>query len=968
MSEHAALLQIDIVDSTKLGEALGDAAMSALWTEHDRLARDLLREWRGREIDKSDGFLLLFAEANDAVGYALAYHRVLAGLRPRVSARAGVHVGPVITRANPAADVARGAKPIEVEGVVKPITSRVMSLASGGQTLLTSQAAKAALATTSLRLQSHGYWRIHGVEEPIELFEVGDDGTHFIPPADTPKVYRVVRHDDLWLPARTVRHTLPAERDPFVGRRRQLQDLARRFDSGSRLVSLLGVGGTGKTRLAQRYGWVWLGEYPGGAWFCDLSQARSLDGIVHAVAQGLDIPLGNADPVVQLGHALAGRGRCLVILDNFEQVSRFAKDTVGVWLERAADARFVVTTREVLGIAGEETVDVSPLNPEEAAKLFLQRAASARHQFEPTADERAAIDQLVTLLDGLPLAIELAAARVRVMSPLALLRRVDERFRLLRSPGGQRPPRQTTLRAAFDWSWDLLSDSEKAALAQLSVFEGGMTIAAVESVLDLSDFEDPPWPVDALQSLVEKSLVRRTEHDRFSMLSTVHEYASERLTQGSTAKVPVLKAGAEARHGAFFSRLSAAQAVADGCSELDNLVAACRRAVARGDVPVAVGALENAWAALHLRGPFRVGIELTERAAAMPQLGTAERARVERVAGEAFAASGKTAESEASFDRALDGALSTGDRRLAGHVMGHLGDLKLNAGHVEESRQRLTTALDIAVQTNDKLLECKAEWGLGNLHEHLGDMKSARRHFESGLTASRVAGDRRWEGGSLGNLGLLCHVEGNSREAERHYSAALSIACELADRQWEGNTRCNLGLLHHANGRLQEAEAEMMASLALARELGHARLEGIVLCNLGLTYEALQLPADAVEHHQAALRVIRVLGDKRYEGQVLNHLGSLYAHQRRFEEARACFDEGEALLTAVADRLNLALLLCSSCELECLDGNTAAAADSLRRANTLAVDTGAPDDSELGRSLSRSRALLAGVGAPAMEP
>ena len=191
MSEHAALLQIDIVDSTKLGEALGDEAMSALWTEHDRLARDLLREWRGREIDKSDGFLLLFADVDDALGYAMAYHRALSGLRPRIAARAGVHAGPAITRVNPAADVARGAKPLEVEGVVKPITARVMSLAGAGQTLLTGQA-RTTLATTNLRLRSHGHWRFKGVEQPFEVFEAGDEHCQFSPPADGAKAYRVV--------------------------------------------------------------------------------------------------------------------------------------------------------------------------------------------------------------------------------------------------------------------------------------------------------------------------------------------------------------------------------------------------------------------------------------------------------------------------------------------------------------------------------------------------------------------------------------------------------------------------------------------------------------------------------------------------------------------------------------------------------------------------------------------------------
>ncbi|UCG96965.1 MAG: hypothetical protein JSW31_15455, partial [Burkholderiales bacterium] len=348
MSETRALLVTDVVDSTQLLERLGDEAAAALWTAHDRAARDLLHEWRGLEIDRTDGFLLLFDQAADALGYALAYHRALAGLDVPLRARAGLHVGPVILRRNSADDVALGAKPLEVEGLAKPIAARVMAIALGGQTLLTASA-RQALGETDLRLQSHGFWRLKGMAEPVELFEAGDDEAPFTPPPDGAKAYRVVQQRDLWLPVREVRHNLPAERDAFVGRHEPLLELARRFEEGARLVTVLGMGGSGKTRLATRFGWTWLGDFPGGVWFCDLSQARSLDGITSAVAHGLDVPLEKGDAIARLGAAIAGRGECLVILDNFEQVVRHAEETLGRWLDAASQSCFLVTTREVLG-------------------------------------------------------------------------------------------------------------------------------------------------------------------------------------------------------------------------------------------------------------------------------------------------------------------------------------------------------------------------------------------------------------------------------------------------------------------------------------------------------------------------------------------------------------------------------------------------------------------------------------------
>src|SRR5258707_3749147 len=463
MSEVRALLLTDVVDSTQLSERLGEVELAALWAAHDRLARDLLPARRGREIDKTDGMLLLFEAAADAVGYAMAYQRALAALNPPLKVRAGVHVEPVIVRKNSPWDVARGAKPLEVEGAAKALAARVMAIANGGQTLLSADA-RSAVGDVTLRVESHGHWRMKGIAEPIELFEVGEADAAFVPPPDAAKGFRVVREGDLWLPVRNIKHSLPAELDSFVGRRDALAELARRLDAGARLVSVLGIGGTGKTRLVTRFGWSGLGDFPGGVWFCDLSQARSLDGIVYAVAEALAVPLGQEEPVTQLANAIAARSPCLVILDNFEQVSRYAEETLGRGLSRPTQARFVVTTREVLGLAGEETLALAPLPAADAAALFVQRAESAKRDFQPTEEDRAAVDPLVKLLEGLPLAIELAAARVRVMPPRTLLWRMSERFKLLSSTGGRRGP-PATLRSTFHWSWGLLSPPAKAAPA-----------------------------------------------------------------------------------------------------------------------------------------------------------------------------------------------------------------------------------------------------------------------------------------------------------------------------------------------------------------------------------------------------------------------------------------------------------------------------------------------------------------------
>jgi predicted ATPase/class 3 adenylate cyclase/tetratricopeptide (TPR) repeat protein len=963
-----ALLLTDLVDSAALAERLGDAAMARLSRQHDRMARDLLHQWRGREIDKTDGFLLLFDAAADALGYVLAYHRALAELeRPlrgsegqplQLRARAGMHVGRVTMRANPAEDVARGAKPFEADGVSKPLAARVMSTALGGQTLITA-AARDALGEVPYRVLSHGFWRVAGLPAPLELFEIGAPGAPFTPPPDAAKVYRVVRQDELWMPAREVRHSLPAERDAFVGRHGALNEIARKFDEGARLVSLLGIGGCGKTRIATRFGRVWLGDFPGGAWFCDLAAARTLEGLIYAVAQGLDVPLGGEDPVAQLGRALAGRGPCLVIVDNFEQVARHAEATLGRWLERAADARFLVTTREVLGIAGEEVMALAPLQPADAETLFLRRAAAAKRDFAPSAEDVQAIPRLMLLLDGLPLAIELAAARVRMLTPAALLARMSERFKVLTSAGG-RHDRQATLRAAFDWSWDLLRPAEKAALAQLSVFEGGFSLEAAEAIIDLEGIAEAPWSVDVVNSLVDKSFVRPLDNGRFDLLGTVQAYAAEHLhSEGRyPGSGPAALQSAWRRHGAWFAALGPQRAIEARCADLDNLSVACRRAVLAAAAATAAGALDGAWAALSLRGPFRVGVELSEMVCAMKEAPAGDLAQGHRVLGAAWHALGQRGPALAACERALPLAQAAGDQVCESAVTSLLAGLLGRAGRFDEALALHERALDLARRASSPAQECAALNLMGMLRFEQSQMEAAEQHWSTALHQARRIGERRLQGSLLGNLGVLQANRGQMVAAMDSYREALAVTRELGDRQREGNALCNLGMLHQLQGQPQEALRALEPALLVARELGHVRLEHTALCNLGLVHLARADVPRALPLFDAALAVSRETGDARAEGQALGYLGQAHARRGDFAAARVCLGAGRQRLQEVADALSLGVLLCNCAECEALAGDLAAARVAHVEAAALARSTGAGADSELGLALARLQPLL----------
>ena len=955
METQRALLFADIVDSTAISHALGDAESALAWQSHDQMARELPAEWDGIEIDKTDGIFAVFETAAQAVGYAIEYHRRLAERPLPFRARVGIHVGAVSLRSNNAHEAAVGAKEFEVDGLAKPVAARVMSVANGGQTLATGEAL-AALGPTSYRVEPLGHWRLHGVDNPVALLQIGDTTSVFLPPADSAKAYRVVRRDDLWLPVREIKHSLPADRDSFVDRGPQLSDLAPRLRAGARLVSVLGPGGSGKTRFASRFAWSWLGEFPGGTWFCDLSQARTLDGLVSAVARGLSVPLGAGDPVVQLSHAIAGRGACLVVLDNFEQVHKHALATVGVWLARAPLAKFIVTTREVLGLPGEEVLALPPLPQSDAVSLFVQRARAVSPTFEPGIAEQATLDRLVALLDGLPLAIELAAARTRVLNSAALLARMSERFRLLSSRGG-RQDRQATLRATIDWSWGLLDEAERAMLAQLSVFSGGFTLGAAEAVVDLTSIVQPPWKLDVLHSLVDKSLVRVLGADRFVLLESIREYAAEQLAATAAAGQPSPQIAAEVRHGRFFAALDMTQ---HPQSELDNLVLACRRACLRCDQEVAIGAMTRSWDILKMRGPFRAGVELGTLVASIDGLAPRHAAAAALVAGRALLLIGNVDEAVQRFESAQGLSLAVGDRLLGCHALAGLAEHRAQLGQFHEACLIYQQALVQVRELGAPLLEWDLLSGLGGCRAYQGLFEQAQQMYDAALSAAQSAGNQRLVGGSLGDLGH-CHAnQGHAEVARSCYERALKIALEQGDRRWEGNVRCNLGLLHHGEGRNDAALTELEAALASARDIGHVRLESVVLCNLGIVCEAAGNQSLARARFEAAVDLAQRLKDKRSEGQFLGYLGLLDGREQRTDEARRLLERGHDLLVEVGDRASLGLLQCQRAQVAHWSGDHASAMQWLRSAELIALETHADPKSDLGSALAGARALIGG--------
>ena len=599
MTELRALLLTDVVDSTKLSEAIGDRAMAEVWAAHDRAARDLLPQWRGREIDKTDGMLLMFDTAADAVNYALHYHGALASMPMPLKARAGLHVGPVILRENNAEDVARGAKPLEVDGLAKPTAARVMSLARGGQTLLTPEA-RDALGDIDLATLSHGHWMIKGVSTPVELFEVGADPSLFAAPPDSDKVYRVVESGGRWLPVKEIPNNLPQQGTSFIGREREIDEVKAMLGA-TRLVTLLGMGGLGKTRLSLQVAAEQMALFPDGVWFLDLSPLRDAALVVSETARVLDVPEEPGRPLLQALCSHLKSKRVLLILDNCEHLIKPAADMAHAIVKAAPDVRMIASSREALHVPGEKAYPILPLQVPDrkaslqelqrsaAVQLFVQRAQAHKPAFELNEREAPAVAELVARLEGIPLALGTGRGACALAQCGGYQHTAEGP---LQDPHrGQPSAAGAPADLARAGGLELrAAERERTADAAAT---GGVhrrlrAWSAAEKVCGVEPIEDFEV-LDLLGSLVEKSLAMLEERDdgsRYRMLETIRDYAREKLQQDADEAT-----AAAVRHCEYFFQMAKdagprTRGAEQGTwihrveSELDNI----RSAAVSGDV------------------------------------------------------------------------------------------------------------------------------------------------------------------------------------------------------------------------------------------------------------------------------------------------------------------------------------------------------------------------------------------------
>ncbi len=769
-SGTVTFLFTDVEGSTKLLHELGAETYGEALAEHRRVIREACSLHGGVEVDtQGDAFFVAFPTAPGA-------------LRAAAGALEGLGSGPIRVRMG----IHSGTPNVTEEGYVGVDVHRAARIAAcghGGQVLV-SAATAALLGTDGLR--DLGEHRLKDLSAPERIYQLGDAA---------------------FPPLRSLHQTnLPIPATPFLGRQKELTEvLGLLSQEDVRLLTLTGPGGTGKTRLALQAAAELGTRYPNGVWWIPLAPLRDPKLVLDTAAQVLGSKNGLADHIADRS--------MLLLFDNFEQVVEAAADVAGL-LAACPNLHLLVTSREPLHVTGEQEYPVPPLVHAEAIGFFLARARAVKPDFG--ADD--AVSEICRRLDELPLALELAAARVKALSSEQILERLEQRLPLLTGGARDLPERQRTLRAAIAWSHELLTPEEQRLFARLAVFRGGSTLEAAEEIADAD--------LDTLQSLVDKSLVRHAE-GRLQMLETIREYASERLEESGEAEE------LRRRHAEHFLALAeeaypnlrgSPKEWLDRLErEHDNLRAALDRLGASGESQRALrlaGALSRFW---YLGGHVVEGSRRLESALRTDEAPTAARGRALNGAammafeGGDLAAQRLRAQEAFALHRALGDAWGTA---YSGHLLGYVA---LEEHDWARAQQLFDECVRAFRELGDEHYTLVATFNLAWAYEELGDPERARALHEENLRRARATGNERMEALSLAALADRVRDEGRVRDALAMLKASLRISRDLGERVEIADVLSRLASGLAVAGRAGPAARLLSSSMALHEKIGSRR-------------------------------------------------------------------------------------------------------------------------------------------------
>ena len=824
-SNTVTLVFTDIEGSTAHLRRLGDA-YATLLADHHRIVDAAAAKYDGTRIDAAgDGLFYSFPTARGALSACIDAQIGLAAHswpdEATIRVRMGIHTGEPISGAT-------GYVGIDVHRA-----SRICAAGHGGQ-ILVSQAARSLIADAlpdGVKLRDVGEHRLRGIESSERLYEVVAPGLEAgFPP---------IRSLD------TMPNNLPRQLSSFIGRDREIADAVGRL-SGASLLTLTGPGGVGKTRLALEIGAQSVAAFPDGVWLVELASVSEGGLVGDAVASALQLKQRpNAETLSTLVDELAER-RTLIVLDNCEHLIEAVVDVVDQVIRRCPEVHILATSREALGIGGESLMAVPSLSLPasdgggslgldalaecEAVRLFLNRARAVLPGFELTEDNAAAVAQICRRLDGIPLAVELAAARVRSLPPRQIADRLDGRFRLL--TGGSRTalPRHRTLRAAMDWSFDLLEEPEQLLLMRLSVFAGSFSLEAAEAVCAEGIIREEEI-LDLLSHLVDRSLLLpevASSEARYRMLETIRDYAQERLAESGDASARFLRHRdwfvdlVDRARPAFFSGPVQPEWVARLADDHDNLRAALRWAHEDPDgADAELGLASGLWRFWEVRGDLEEGSVWLERALA--RLGgevSTRRASALTGAGVLSAHRGDYAAASAFHEASLMLNRELGQPLAVAAACNNCASVAIEQGQLDRARELYTEAIGLSRAGGDSQGVAFGLINLADLAERMGETAEADRLYAESIGIFEKFGDQWGVAHVSTRLAQAARRRGDLARARRGYEEALAMHRAVGDRHAEARALANLGDVSGDDGDHQRAEALYLESLRLRSELG----------------------------------------------------------------------------------------------------------------------------------------------------
>jgi predicted ATPase/class 3 adenylate cyclase len=720
----------DIEGSTKLLHGLGAEMYAGALAEHRRVIREACARHDGVEVDtQGDAFFVAFPTAPGALAAAGEMTEALA--HGRVQVRIGLHTGtPLLTEEGyVGGDVHRAA--------------RIAASGHGGQVLVSSSTA----ALVDLDLTDLGEHRLKDLSAPERIYQLGS--------GEFPALKSLYRTN------------LPIPATPFLGRERELSEVVGLLThEGSRLLTLTGPGGTGKTRLALQAAGLAADGYPDGVWWVPLAPLRDPELVTETAAQVVGSKNGLAEHIADK--------EMLCLFDNFEQVVAAGAELAEL-LAACPNLDLLVTSRERLRVRGEQTYPVPPLAESDGAALFTSRARAV----DPSFASSEAVGELCLRLDELPLALELAAARTALFSPEQLLERLSQRLDLLK---GERDadPRQQTLRATIEWSYDLLSEEEQKLFSCLSVFSGGCSFEAAEGVAGA----DP----DTLQSLLDKSLLRKRESElgpRYWMLETIRDYAAERLEDSGEAE------DLQRLHAEHFLALAEE---AEPHLRRDSIDWLDRLGMEHDNVRAALGLLETA---------------------GQPEL-------VLRLAG-AVSRFWYLKSHLTEGQRRLEAALRADERPTPARAkaLNASAVMALNLGDVGMARLRAEEALSLHRSLADAWGAAYSTMMVANALAEGGDLADAQPLFEESIRLFRKLGDDHYILIASSNLAWVAGELGDPDRERALLEDNLRLARDLGNERMEAGTLASLAIMVRDEGRLGEATAMLRDAIRIEHRRGN---------------------------------------------------------------------------------------------------------------------------------------------------